>query len=378
MAAYSIFIFLATLSLVCYSIKKIIYIAHKKHLFDEPTELRKIHKTKIPNLGGVAIFATMMVPCCLFISLANIPHLNYIIFAFLIIFILGITDDLVGVNPTKKIIAQLIAALTLTTIAGCRLTSFYGLGGFNEMPELLSIFISTAFIIFLVNAFNLIDGINCLAGSLGLLACLFFTFYFFKLGQPGLLYIAIAMCGCLLGFLYFNHTPAKIFMGDTGSMFIGLMIAFLSINFIEINKTVTLNYVAPLVKSAPALVFGLLIIPIFDTVRIFLLRVLKRKSPFEADSNHIHHRLIDIGLSHVEASFILLMANVASLLLVSFFSHLKMEQLFLLIILFALSLNGLLTYLHTKKTSAIKKSQEPFFYSLPKKIVNTSDTTLLK
>ena len=379
MVLFSLLIFVVNFLLVCYSIQKIIYIAHKKHLFDEPSEVRKIHLTKTPNLGGVAIFASMMFTSCLFFSYGNIPHLNYIIFSALMLFILGLTDDLVGVNPTKKIIAQLGVAIAITVFANCRFTHFYGFLGITEIPYSISIFISSLFIIFLINAFNLIDGINCLAASIGLLICFVLAYYFWQMQQTGLLFIAMATGGCLGGFLLFNKTPAKIFMGDTGSMFLGFIVAYLSINFIELNKPgVITNLVNPIAKAAPVIVLALLIVPVFDTLRIFSMRILKNKSPFEADSNHIHHRLIDLDFSHLQSTGILLVVNIAAVVLVFLFLPIQIETLFFIVVVFALISNSILSFFHSRRNKYSKKERFSSAYQLPKQLTTLNDKPILK
>ena len=230
-------IFLTTLALVFFSIKKLIYVSHTKHLFDEPYEARKVHSTRTPNLGGMAIFRSMMFTSFLFLPDSSIHQLKYFIISSVVIFILGVTDDLVGVNPVKKIIPQLGVALLTTLWGNARFTSFYDFLGLTEMPFGVSIFVSVFFILLLINAFNLIDGINCLAGSIGLLACLIFAYYFWKMQETGLLFLSIAMCGCLVGFLFYNRTPARIFMGDTGSLFLGFIVSVFAVNLIELNET---------------------------------------------------------------------------------------------------------------------------------------------
>lgn len=374
---FAIFIFAANFLLVCYSIRKIIYIAHKKHLFDEPSEVRKIHLTKTPNLGGIAIFAALVFTSSLFLSYVDIPKINYLIFVSLVLFILGTTDDLVGVNPTKKIIAQLAVALIITMLSDCRITHLHGFLGINELPFIVGIVLSSIFIIFMINAFNLIDGIDCLAGSIGLLVCLCFAFYFWKMQQTGLLFIAVATAGCLAGFLLFNITPARIFMGDTGSMFLGFITAVFSINFIELTKPVLFNKGGSITGSAPAIVVGLLIIPIFDTLRIFVLRLIQKRSPFTADKNHIHHRLVDIGFTHLQSTGILVFVNFLVLLLVLTLPY-KTEILFVIVTAFVLSANALLSLAHKRWLNKNCKKQIPAEYQLPHQMGRLNDSPLLK
>ena len=348
-----------TLVLVFFSIKKLIYVSYKKHLFDEPSEERKIHTNRIPNLGGVAIFSSMMFTSFLFLPNTDIQQLKYLIISSIVIFILGLADDLVGVNPVKKIIPQLGVALLTTLWGNARFTSFYDFLGLTEMPLGISIFVSVFFILLVINAFNLIDGINCLAGSIGLLACLVFAYFFWKMQETGLLFLSIAMCGCLTGFLFFNRTPAKIFMGDTGSLFLGFIVSVFAIHFIELNETHLIKESAVTIKSSPAFIFGLLIIPIFDTFRVFLLRISKGKSPFSADRNHIHHRLLDLNLSHLQATGVLLLITIISFSFVLFFPNFSTTSLVFAISAFILFFNSMVSLFIVRKENKSQKIMYP-------------------
>jgi UDP-GlcNAc:undecaprenyl-phosphate/decaprenyl-phosphate GlcNAc-1-phosphate transferase len=309
MITTSFLLFGISFIIACYAIPKIIYIAKKKHLFDEPTEYRKIHIVRTPNLGGIAIFSSVFFLATFFIPHTPLPNQQYILSAALLLFILGVTDDLVGVDPVKKILAQLLVALMLAILADCRITSLYGFLGVMKLHYVVSVALSTLFILLVINSFNLIDGIDCLAGSIGLLACVLFAWQFGKMNEPGLLFLSASLAGSLSGFLFFNRTPARIFMGDTGSLLLGFSIAFFSIRFLELNKPLQIQFSGPAIKSAPAIVAALLSIPVFDTLRVFALRLMKGKSPFHADRNHIHHLLIDVGMTHLRATGILLLVN---------------------------------------------------------------------
>lgn len=334
----------ASFVIALYGLRQIIFISHKTHLFDEPSEDRKIHGTRTPKLGGVAIFASVLAASFFFLSYTSIPHVNYLLFSCSILFILGVTDDLVDVNPSRKIIAQAVAALAVTVFGEYRFTGFNGLFGLAQMPYPLSIAVSFLFVLFLTNAFNLIDGINCLAGGIGLLACLTFSFYFSSMHQEGFMLTSLALCGALACFLLFNRTPARIFMGDTGSTLLGFIIAIFAIHFIEGNPEP-----ASKVNSPVGLTLALLIVPTFDTLRIFTIRLSRRKSPFLADRNHIHHRLIDMGLTHLQATGILVIATIAALMLTLL--PLGTELLLVLLALYAIGLNALLSILLARRRS---------------------------
>ncbi|MDO6430387.1 MraY family glycosyltransferase [Flavitalea sp. BT771] len=356
MLTYSILTALLAFALVCYAIRKIIYVSHKKHLFDEPSELRKVHITRTPNLGGVAIFSSMLISVCFFMPHTGIDRQNYILAGSIVIFFLGLTDDLVGMNPNKKILGQLVAALILVLPGGLHFTSWQGFLGWGEMPYWVGIITSVLFILLVTNAFNLIDGINCLAGSIGLLVCICFACLFWQLHLTGYYFLAIALCGCLSGFLVYNRTPARIFMGDTGALLLGFMLSVFSIVFIESGKPGTLNAVP--VKGAPVIVLGLLIIPIYDTLRVFLLRLFQGKLPFSADRSHLHHRLIDLGLSHLQAVGVLLLVNTIIGWFVLAFQELPMESRIFGVIAFSLLMNWILGRVHGRRTSRWRKANE--------------------
>ncbi|MEM6878980.1 MAG: MraY family glycosyltransferase, partial [Bacteroidota bacterium] len=196
--------------------------------------------------------------------------------------------------------------------ADVRLESMYGLLGFKaHFPYLVSVGISMFTVLVIMNAFNLIDGINGLAAGLGCLIniCLGCWFYLNDLPVLGLL--ALSLAGALLAFLRYNVTPARIFMGDTGSLLIGTLTAMLTIRFIDLCAGGYPMAGSFCFNNPVAIAVALLIVPLFDTLRVFITRMLRGKSPFEADRRHIHHLLIDCGLSHMTATSILMLVTMS-------------------------------------------------------------------
>lgn len=317
-----------------FAIPPIIRVARIKKLYDEPIELRKIHKRRIPSLGGIAIFSSFLMTCGLF-STTQLPYANYLLSGGVIIFTIGLKDDLVGMDPYKKFAAQILAALIIAYLADIRITSFYGLFGIYEIPDLLSYAVTILFIVFTINAFNLIDGIDGLAGGIGTVVCATFGLVFYQMGNMGFALVALTLVGALLGFLRFNISRARIFMGDSGSYTTGFVIAILSILFVELNKFDPSTNPFPFVKSVPAVAMGVLIIPLFDTIRVFVIRLARGGSPFVADRNHVHHRLIDVGLSHTQATGLLTGINVLFVILA--FQLQELGSLPLMIVLLALA-----------------------------------------
>jgi UDP-GlcNAc:undecaprenyl-phosphate/decaprenyl-phosphate GlcNAc-1-phosphate transferase len=277
-----------------FSIPVIIQVAKDKKLFDEPDE-RKVHKAVIPTLGGLGIFAGFIVATLMGVPKGITTELQYFAAASIVIFFLGMKDDILVLSASKKFIGQLIAAGILIKFGGVQITDMHGFLGINAIPHIASIALSLFTIIVITNSFNLIDGIDGLAGSLGLLTTLIFGSYFFYIGQLAYAVMAFALSGSLVSFLIYNFSPAKIFMGDTGSLLLGLINSILVIKFINLGGSP--GVYMPL-AAAPAIGFSILMIPLFDTLRVFGLRILDRRSPFSPDRTHVHHFLLDIGFSH--------------------------------------------------------------------------------
>ncbi|MFC5282904.1 MraY family glycosyltransferase [Pedobacter alpinus] len=290
------------------AIPSIIFVARERHLYDDLQSHRKEHDHGIPRLGGVAIFCSFTIVSLLFAKYDAVLPTNILLTSCIILFAVGLKDDLAGAGPGTKFAMQFLVGSILVLLGNVRLTSLYGVFDVFEIPLYLSISISILLIMFIVNAFNLIDGIDGLAGTIGLVVNLTFAVLFIHMGQIEMASLAFSMVGAIVGFLIYNYSPAKIFMGDTGSLLIGLVSVVLAFKFIELNKF-TSNEIRPVFYSAPAIAVAILIIPLFDTFRIFSIRILKRQSPFRADRNHIHHRILRLGFSHIQTTLLLALTN---------------------------------------------------------------------
>lgn len=288
------------------AIPVVLQIAEQKKLFDVPDE-RKVHKLPVPSLGGVGIFGGFLLASLLSVQGYLNPEFQYFFAAALVIFFLGLKDDLMVLSATKKFIGQMIAASIIIHLGGIRLDSMHGLFGFEKLPEAFSLALSYLTIIVVINSFNLIDGVDGLAGTLGTLTMIVFGTYFITIGQEAYALLSFSMAGSLVAFLIFNHSPAKIFMGDSGSLMIGLINSILVIKFITVADS---QDVAIPVQAAVAIGFAVLIVPLLDTLRVFSIRIFNRKSPFTPDRNHVHHLLLDRGLSHTAVTVILTVVNI--------------------------------------------------------------------
>ncbi len=274
----------------------IIKLAKKTNFFVIPGG-RKIHKNKTPSLGGIAIFAGFAAAALMFAGLENLQRYNYLFSSVLIIFITGVRDDISPLSAGLKISGQLLAAFVVVHFGGVRLTSMHGIFWDGELPVAFQYALTILTIIVITNALNLIDGIDGLAASVSTLAMSCFGLWFYSaLHYDMLLFIAIII-GAVSGFFVFNVSPAKIFMGDSGSLVLGFLMAFISITFIEVADSPHQPHVLG-VKYPASLAIGILVYPLFDLLRVFILRAVRGDSPFSGDKTHIHHILLRTGMGH--------------------------------------------------------------------------------
>lgn len=332
-----IFSFFTAFILSYFIIPPIIQIAKAKNLCDHPGE-RRSHKEITPSLGGIAIFVALLFSTLFWLPYMVQDDFQGILCAFLIVFLIGVKDDIIPLTPVKKLTGQLLAASILVFKSNIKINSLFGLLGIYEIPELASICLSIFTILVIINAFNLIDGINGLSGSVGILITLTSGIWFYLIGQVNFAVLAFSTAGATLAFLKYNVTPAKIFMGDTGALLLGIVCSILTIKFIDLHYLFPKHPYA--FDAAPAVAFGVLILPLFDTLRVFTTRIANGRSPLQPDRTHIHHLLIDVGFSHTKATLILLVINIAFILLVITFQHIGTINLLLLILGTATLLSG--------------------------------------
>lgn len=337
--------FITSFFITYFAIPSIIKVSEKKGLFDEPGE-RRSHTVSTPSLGGIAIFAGTIFSIVLWTPFKYFGPLQYILCAFIIIFLIGAKDDIDPTSPAKKFLGQIFAAFILVFKANVKLTSLYGILGVYQIPDWLSIILSVFTIIVIINAFNLIDGINGLSGSVGTLIAVTLGLWFFYTERLEIACVAFSLAGSTIAFLRYNITPAKIFMGDTGSLLLGTVCSILAILFIESQATVNPAYY---VKAAPSVAFGILILPLFDTLRVFVGRAIRGKSPFQPDRTHIHHLLLDSGMSHMQATFTLIFVNIIFIFIAVKLQNIGTLNLLILIIAIAVLLSTMLSIIASNK-----------------------------
>ncbi len=311
--AILILVFITAFAVVLYSTPALIKVAVLKRLIDLPTEERKIHKRAVPTIGGIIIYAATLFSFSLWYSIDDIHEYDQIyesvkefkilVATSLVLFFVGVKDDIIGTSPVKKLFANILVGLILVLMGDIRITGLHGVFGVNEIPLWGSIFLSLFTYIVVVNAMNLIDGIDGLAAGVGFIASSVFGIWFIFANEYTLASLSFSLSGALLGFLIFNFSPAKIFMGDSGSLIIGMFICVLCIKLIEYPLARLDDFWIHI--SKPIFVVAALAYPLTDTLRIFILRAVKGQSPFAADRNHLHHRLLDCGYSHAKTVIII-------------------------------------------------------------------------
>lgn len=299
--------FLTSLTITYFSIPVIIKISRRKNLMDEPRH-RSSHERKIPNLGGISLFLAISVSASIF-AYELFDLYKFLFSALVILLYIGVMDDIVKLSVHKKLGAQLVVSAMLVIGSDVRVKHLFGVFGFYELNYYISVLVSVFVFVLIINAYNLIDGIDGLAGSYGILCFGLFGLSYYRLGSYNypLVIFSASIIGAVIGFLYYNFSERrkKIFMGDTGSMLVGFLLAFTSLCFLDIF--IAKKGVYYYLEAAPAIAVGILILPIVDTLNVIIIRLIQKRSPFEADKNHIHHKLLTLGLSHKKATLYIIL-----------------------------------------------------------------------
>lgn len=335
------------------TIPVIIKYSFKKNLFDIPGR-RKIHKKITPSLGGIAIFLGFFISSLVWIEILNWSQIKFILVSLFVIFFIGVRDDLVPLRAMVKLWGQILVACLIIFLLDLRLHSFYGLFGSGEWPVLASYLVTVLTIIVITNSFNLIDGLDGLAGTIGTIALVCFGIWFFLVGEDIYSTLAFAMAGGIFAFLIFNWEPSEVFMGDTGALVIGMMLSILTIHFIDYNANLPVNF--PYKFEAPIATAGcFIIIPLVDTLRIVILRLSKKQSPFAPDKSHVHHAIMRLGMSHQQTTIILGSVHMVYIVIAILFKDVPDKYLLPGIVVFSALLSILLDMLILRKLN----SKEP-------------------
>jgi UDP-N-acetylmuramyl pentapeptide phosphotransferase/UDP-N-acetylglucosamine-1-phosphate transferase len=275
----------------------------QKNLVDIPGR-RKIHKKVTPSMGGIAIFLGFFISSLIWIDIQSWSEIKFIMVALFVIFFIGVRDDLVPLRWMIKLMGQVMAASLLIFLFDLRIKSFYGIFGVHDLPDIISYILTYFTIIVITNSFNLIDGLDGLAGSIATLSLIAFGVWFFLIDDVIFSILSFSMVGAIFAFLIFNWEPSEVFMGDTGALVIGMMLAMLTIRFVDLNFNLPDQYPYKFTASIGTAAC-IIIIPLVDTLRIVILRFVKGQSPFKPDKSHVHHAIMRLGMSHSQTTLIL-------------------------------------------------------------------------
>ena len=348
-----VFYFLGTFMLSYFLIPKIRAKALKLNIKDTP-DIRSSHTIPVPTFGGIAFYISYIL-ILFFTQSLDSNHVSITLIASIsILFFTGLLDDLRNLSPKIKFLCQIIGVALLMFQPDFRILSFHGFMGIYEIPLYVSVGGSMFFLLGLINAFNLIDGIDGLTGITGVIVASFYSYLLYNLGYFFYLSIGLATIATLLAFLRFNFSNTrKIFMGDTGSLVIGLVLGVLTLKLLSVDDTAygSLSFYR---AQLPLFLTAVLFVPLLDTMRVMFLRLTKGVSMFKPDRNHLHHIIVDFGLSHRKASFFIGFVNFF-VALIMFFVIQKFnsfQSLFILGLLFFIAI--MVLFLMNKNKTALR------------------------
>jgi UDP-N-acetylmuramyl pentapeptide phosphotransferase/UDP-N-acetylglucosamine-1-phosphate transferase len=319
---------------------------------------RSSHKTSTPLFGGVAVFAGFILATVVIAGLGFVTELKYIIAGFIILFFIGLKDDIFIIDPKKKLVAQVLASLIVIILGDIRIENFHGFGGIYYISYIASVLFTLFVFIVITNGFNLIDGIDGLSSGVGIITSVTFGLWFWIAGHIPYVIFCFSLAGSLIAFFRFNvfSIKNKIFLGDTGALIIGLAMSIIVTRFLQFEMSASGQGI---VNSTPTVAMGILIIPLFDTLRVFIIRVANGHSPFVGDRIHVHHRLLDLLDSHAKATFIMLITNILFIVIVVTLRNIGDGGLLTIVLALATGLSYIPVYLlKTKKERINKGNQE--------------------
>lgn len=350
---YFLFSFVATLVAIPQTLK----VFKGKKLFDAPGG-RKLHKECTPSMGGVGIFFGFIIIAVTVVMDTNLKGVNYLWCAMLLLFFTGLKDDLIPMKSLNKFVIQILSASLVVGMTDISVNSLYtmGEGVYVEVfPQWFSFFFSVFFIVAFTNAYNMIDGIDGLAGSLAAFLLTVFSIWFVLNSFWVEAFLTVCMLGAIFGFLSYNWCPAKIFMGDTGSLIVGFFCAIIMIIFLNKNEIV-LPSEGFKIPNAVGLIATLFIYPIFDVMRIFAIRLKAKRSPFSPDKLHIHLLLSRLGLKHYQIVISILAYTLVIGVCYVGLTLLGLNEMLIIFILFVFCFVS--SYLLKEKVNRFKKDKK--------------------
>jgi len=351
------------IGLSMYSVSRVLRLALARNLVDKPDSVRKIHARSTPILGGLGVFIALSFAFTAF-SFNNMPKELIRTFGGIIaLFVVGLKDDLLPCKPWRRLVYEFVVAWMVVVGSDLRPDALFRLMGLYPISDTASIVLTSLFIVGTINAYNMIDGIDGLLTTLGLFGSSCFALIFYLYADYHWAQFALALAGSLLGFLFYNTSPARIFMGDSGSMLVGGAFSIMTLHLLGFAP---LSSDLVQFRLPPIIALSIVALPVFDMVVIFFVRLLSGSSPFSADRRHAHHRLIDLGFNHFTATSVIFLAYWVVLLSVYFVQlslNLVASGLFLFFLL--ATLEGFLIIVHSLRLLYISNQRAyPVAHSL--------------
>lgn len=291
--------------------------ARKHHIVDNPNA-RKLQRVPVPVMGGTSVFIGMIVAVA--VGMVIVPEKSPLIAVALltVMYLIGVWDDMKDVSPFFRFAVELLVVWLMILLLGIEINDFHGLWGLHEVPDAVSVPLSLVAGVGIMNAVNLIDGVDGYCSSYGIMTCIVFAVIFYFSGDLVMFTLALIMIGALVPFFFHNvfGKTSKMFLGDGGSLLLGTMLAMFTFSALSSNSPCA-EYVDDGL-SLVALTLAILAVPVFDTLRVMMIRVAKGNSPFHPDKTHLHHLFIEMNFSHLATSGVIVSVNalIVTLLLV--------------------------------------------------------------
>ena len=287
---------------------KVLKIALLKNIVDNP-DARKLQRNPVPVLGGIAVFFGIAIGLCCSQAIFNSASTFMLISAMLVMLYTGTMDDIIDLSPTIRFIIEILVIVWLMYASNSSINCFWGLWGVSTIPQWISYPLTVFAAVGIINAINLIDGVNGLSSGFCFMSSVFFAIFFYTTGSQTMTTLAMSAAGAIVPFFLHNvfGKSTKMFIGDGGTLVIGTMMAMFVISILGQNP----GCIRIAASGAGLIPFTLAVLsmPVFDTVRVMSTRILNKKSPFHPDKTHLHHMFIDLGFSHIGTTVSILSLN---------------------------------------------------------------------
>ena len=301
---------------------KILKIAILKNIVDNP-DARKLQRNPVPVMGGIAVFFGIAIGLCSSQAMFNSANTFMLISAMLIMLYIGTIDDIINLSPRTRFLIEIMVISWLMYASKSSINCFWGLWGISTIPQWLSYALTIFAAVGIINAINLIDGVNGLSSGFCFMASVLFAIFFYITGNQTMTTLALSAAGAIIPFFLHNvfGQSSRMFIGDGGTLVIGTMMAMFVMNILGVNSGCSL--LAAIGVGLIPFTLAVLSIPVFDTLRVMSTRILNKKSPFSPDKTHLHHMFIDLGFSHIGTTISILSLNF--LIVAAWFISYKME-----------------------------------------------------